>query len=235
VRATGPGRAEAKKAAKGRGLAGTLRAQGIDQVYVVPRHHDAEHLESVLDKIDGYRKANPNNADLQELDKAARIDRDEFTIGGQRGAWSELQNQHSELIERAKLSEQLGAPGGDATKALTSYSRAKRGEKPRADVVEDAASRAGPEVQRILGQLRMFDPLEELRKQVGFETTQRDPNRAGVKKALDFGALRLFPMMRALENPEGRLAPSRAGRAGNVITPDEEEKERRKQQLREKR
>ena len=235
VRPSGPGRIERQREARGRGLAATLRARGIDRVYVVPRHHDAEHLEATLKKIEGYRERNPKNVDLQELDKAARVDRDEFTIDGQRGAWSELQNQHSELIERAKLAEQLGAPGGDATKALTSYSRARRGEKPRADVVEDAAKRAGPEVERVLGQLRMFDPLEELKKQVSFETTQRDPNRAGVKKVLDFGALRLFPLWRALESPEGRLSPARAGRAGSAITPDDEEKERRKQQLREKR
>lgn len=223
----GPRSAEPReRLPRGKGLADTLRKRGVDAVYVVPRAYDAEHTETLLDKIAAMQKK--GDRDLEKLDKAARVDRDERTLGGEKGAWSRLQNQHSELIEKSKLAEQLGAPNGDSFKVLSGYHKQKAGDLLRGDVLRDAASRAG--VREQLDRIRSLEPYEQLRKQANFETMAGDPHRGRLKRYGDFASIRSLPFWSALEGPLGPLSAGQAGRAA-TLGPDEDEKERRKKKL----
>ncbi len=219
-----------EKMPRGKGIADTLRKRGVETVYVVPRSYDAEHTETLLDKIAADQKK--SNRDLSKLDKAARVDRDARTLGGEAGAWSRLQNRHSELIEQAKVAEQLGAPDGNAFNVLATYGRGQRGELPRVDVLRDAADRAG--VREQLNRIRSLEPYEQLRKQSNFETVARDPNRGKVKATLDAASIRTLPFWRALEGPLGPVGGGSAGR-GALFGRDEDEKKRRREQLETKR
>lgn len=223
----GPRSAEAReKLPRGKSLADTLRKRGVETVYVVPRSYDAEHTETLLDKIAAVQKK--GDRDLAKLDKAARFDRDARSLNGEAGGWSKLQNQHSELIEKAKLAEQLGAPGGESFKVLSGYHKQKHGDLVRADVLRDAASRAG--VREQLDRLRSLEPYEQLRHQSNFESMASDPHRGHVKRIGDFATIRSLPFWSALEGPLGPLSAGQAGRAA-MLGRDEDEKERRKRAL----
>lgn len=210
-------------------LADDLRARGIDTVYVVPRRYNAEHHETLLDKIGAISKK--TNRDLTKLDQAARVDRDARPLNGEAGGWSRLQNQHSELIEKVKQAEQLVAPGGDAFKVLTTQQRQRPGEKPIVDAVRAAADRAGPGVREQLNLARSLNPYEDLIKQANWERTTRTPEKGKVAATLDWATARAFPFMRALEGPVG--VGGRGGNAAN-LGEDKDEKARRKKQLEEK-
>jgi hypothetical protein len=222
MRVSGPGRAEAEESSGS--LAQTLRSRGVDQVYVVPRRHDAEHHEALLKTIAGYRERNPSDKDLADLDLAARVDRDARPLGGKPGGWSALQNRHSELIERGKVAKQLGG-GDDSFKVLTSYGRGSKGEDPtKVDLLRDVADRAG--VREQLDKIRSLDPYEDLARQSRFEQSRAQPHPPGkIKSTGDFLGVRAFPALRALEGPLG--VGARGGRAANVGR-DEAVKEKRK-------
>ena len=220
----GPRSAELReKMARGKGVADTLRKRGVGTVYVVPRAYDAEHTETLLDKIAAEQKK--GNRDLSRLDKAARLDRDARTLGGEAGGWSKLQNQHSELIEKSKLAEQLGAPGGDSFKVLAGYGKEKTGELLRADVLRDAASRAG--VREQLDKIRSLERYEGLRAQTKLERASGDQRTGAFTRAAELSSIRLLPMLDTLSGLGGGL-----GR-GALLGQDDAEKERRKKQLQE--
>jgi hypothetical protein len=224
----GPRSAEAK-VEDGKGpVADVLRSRGAETVYVIPRRYNAEHHETLLDKIGAISKK--TNRDLSKLDKAARVDRDARPLNGEVGGWSRLQNQHSELIGQKKLAEQLGAPGGDAFTVLTAQQKRRPGEKPVVDAVRDAADRAGPGIREQLNLARSLNPYEDLIAQANWERTTRTPEKGKVAASLDWATARAFPFMRALEGPAG--VGGRGGNAAN-LGDDKDEKARRKKKLRE--
>lgn len=236
VRVSGPGRkeTEAKQQREllrsaNKDLSGTLRAQGYDRVYVVPRRHDAEHHETLLDKINAWGRK--NDRDMAKLDHAARVDRDARPLDGKPGGWSQLQNEHSAIIDRAKTAQELGAPGGDAFKVLTSYGKQKAGEEPTVDVLRDAADRVG--VREQLNKIRSLAPYDALLRESNLRPPS-DPSKlkqGRVQGTLDMLSVRAFPFWRAMEGGGG--VPGRAAQGANIGR-DEDEQQKRKKQLRER-
>jgi hypothetical protein len=229
--APAPGRAAAsrgtprEKLPRGKNLSDTLRKRGVETVYIVPRAYDAEHTETLLDKIAAEQKK--GNRDLTKLDKAARVDRDARKLGGKAGGWSQLQNQHSELIEKSKRAEELGAPGGSAFKVLTGYGKEKPGELLRTDVLRDAADRAG--VREHLDRIRSLERYDQLRGQTHLERASGDTRTGAFTRAAELSSVRLLPMLDTLSGLGGGL-----GRASNLRR-DADAEARKKKKLEEKR
>lgn len=228
VRVTGPGRAEregAKPSRRGQ-LSHALRHAGHDTVYLQPRGHDAEHLESVLDKINGYPAASQNR-DLRRLDKAARKDRDVRSRGGKEGGWSELKGDQAKRMKAAENVELRAAPQGDSHGPVAAYARRQKGEGPRARALRTAADKAGPEVRQQLEQVRLMGPLDELQNRISFgrvrgkELSPFSPANVG-DAAVIRGA---YPILRRLEGSRGPL--TRTGRFGAVGEDDQAERRRR--------
>ena len=235
VRVTGEGRKARDKAPRVKSFAADLRARGVDTVYVTPRALDAEGTETLLDKI-GTEGQKAGSRDLSKLDRAARLDRDERLLEGKPRGWSELQNQHSELIEKKKLAEQLGSPNGDSFKVLVGYGKPKAGEALKADVLEQAAEKAGIGVRDQLKRLRSLERYEDLRRQASMEGSTRYPHRKTAQSILDAASIRAFPMFQALDplGGVGPLAGAGAGRAAGLGTTEEDEERRKKRQQEQK-
>ena len=193
------------------GLASSLHRRGVREVYVVPRRHTAEKQQEVIDSVNGYHKENPTMRELKELDQAARLDRDQWTLNGAPGGWSALQNEHADLIGAAKKLEKLAAPGGDPTRPLTRVQTPRRGERWTVEALQKAADRGG--VREQLETLRLLDPLQKLREQTNFGSRGHGGDRLpfGPNALIDAASLRAYPMLRAGGDPAG---PLRGGRAG---------------------
>lgn len=205
----------AKKAAQGSGsIATELRRRGIDQVYVFPRRHNARSQEELLKSMKGFREQNQSVRELQELDEAARMDRDARTLGGVKGGWSALQNENSKLIGAAKALEKKVAPGGDAFPALSAHALQKRGDLPKVQALRQTAARAGGDVPQTLDRIRMLDPLTQLRNVANYGPTRANASRGIFSANTEAAAIRAYPALKA-----GGSAPGlRGGLGGRLST-----------------
>jgi len=229
VRVTGEGRAS-KPPERPKGLAGELRAQGYDRVYVVPRAHSAEHTETLLDSIGAYRGKNGTlDRDVAELDKAVRRDRDARPMDGRPGGWSKFKNRQSKDIKAAQTMEKHVAPGGEHDTGNDSVvGFARKPSRQRDKSLRAAADKAGPDVRRDLERTRVPVLLDKFDKLNSFTAKRSgDGLFSFVPRAFDAGNIRFaYPAIKALEGPLGAVGMGAAGRA--AVIDDEQDRERRK-------
>lgn len=201
---------------------GSLRRQGVQKVYVTPRYHDAKSHEEVLHGIKGFRTPGAGNSsrELQELDQAARMDRDARPLGGKPGGWSALQAENAQLLDAQKKLEKLVSPKGEPFKVLAGHGKPKAGEMLTAEALRKAADKGG--VREQLEQIRHMDPLLKLRDTANWGASKLERGLTG--KAFDAGAIRAFPLLRGLERPTGPIRGGMGGR-GALINDDERPKE----------
>lgn len=240
MRVTGPGRGGAKPAKKpakktvgsGRApLSADLRAAGHDTVYVVPRQHDAEHTETLLKAIDGFREHNPKNVDLIELDQAVRKDRDLRPRGGEAGGWSKLKTEQHERLDVADEVKARVAPRGDANEAAVAYARGKAG-APRVRALRKAAEKAG--VLPELRQTRVPALMERLANRTAPAHKAGSNTLFGAATSMGDAAMirGAYPVLKSLEGPLGPLGTGKAGRLtvprGPAPAPEDERTTKRK-------
>lgn len=214
-------------------LATDLRRRGVETVYVVPRRYDAERHQELLNDLRGSRQEQQTYRELQELDEAARMDRDARTLDGKPGGWSALQEEHEKWLAEEKGLEKIVAPGGESYRVLAGHGDQKTGEMLSVQALRKAADTAG--VREQLEQIRMLDPLQQLQKESNFAhfRTSKGTERGVVNSAVDFLAPRIFGVTRRLEGPSGPIRGGTGGKAG-LVGRDESEKKRDKKRAEER-
>ena len=199
------------------GLALDLQRQGVRTVYVLPRRHDAQSFEEVLHGIKGFRSPSGegNSArELQELDNAARLDRDARPLAGAPGGWSEMQAEHAALLGASKSLERLVAPGGEPFKVLTGYGQPKTGELLTVEALRKAADKSG--VREQLETIRNLDRVQRLKAAGNYGPPIGGGARFGggffsPAAHADAATLRAFPVLRSLGGPSSFLRGGRGG------------------------
>lgn len=202
------------------GLALSLRRRGIKDVYVMPERYDALRHETILNDLKWSQTEAPGARELNEVDKALRVDRDARTAGGVKGGWSALQGKHAELLEKQKKLESLAVPGGDSFNVLAGSVTSKPGELLTQEALGGYADKAGPEVAKQYKQLRLLDPLIEMRNRANYRTPDGKGNKSffNDQAGIDALSLRAWPVLRKLEGPT--LRTGQAARAGLPFTAD---------------
>lgn len=243
--ATGDEESGAVGAAAG-GLALALKKKGISKVYVQPRRYNARQLEVRKGDLQILEKdPKPQAARIGKMLHAATFrDRDQFTLNGQPGGWSEMQNQFHQRFtsvkqqaERAAMAaERSGealrlAPGGPVNQALIRYASQRPGELPLKKRIETAGKAAG--VEQGLRDLRIIEPYEKLRGEMAPKATTRglQPSPRGMIGATyDAAMLRgLYPITNAMGNPAASYRGGGLARARQLgeNTPTDEDKIRK--------
>lgn len=197
-----------------------------EKVYVVPRTHDAQSFEEVMHGVKGFRAPSGegnSSRELQELDNAARLDRDARPRAGEPGGWSAMQAEHAKLLDASKSLEKLVSPRGKPFKVLTGYGQAKRGELLTVQALRKAADQGG--VREQLETIRNLDPVMRLKAagNYGPQVGSKSPRGFWSPGAhFDAAALRAFPVLRQLGGPESFIRSGRGGVLG--IGQSDEEK-----------
>lgn len=187
-------------------------------VYVTPRRYNPQQMEHVLAGIDAWGGREAARAaitpqakpppEIAALDKAARVDRDRFTLGGKPGGWSQLQNENARLLDDAKKVQALAAPNGDpmaAYNVLAGHDSQAPGSILQAEAISGLADKAG--VRKQLEQLRAYEPTSKIRSMANFGRTG-----AGLTGHLyDAALLRLYPGLKSLAG-----SPAFSGAAGRI-------------------
>lgn len=213
------------------GLATDLQRQGVKTVYVVPRRHDAQSFEEVLHGIKGFRSPSGegNSArELQELDNAARLDRDARPLAGEPGGWSDMQAEHAALLGASKSLERLVSPGGEPFKVLTGYGQPKTGELLTVEALRKAADKGG--VREQLETIRNLDRVQRLKAAGNYGPPVGGGARFGggffsPAAHADAATLRAFPVLRKLGGPESFIRGGRGGVLGVGQGDDQKEKQ----------
>lgn len=204
------------------GLASMLKRRGISEVYVVPKRFTAAEHEVLKDHLQTLSAdpSTPEGRQARQLYKSVFIDRDARPMNGVAGGWSAHQNENSAMIDEVKSRAALASPKGDAFGALVDYSKQREGQLPLVEAVRKAADRAG--VRGQLDQLRMLDPLQNLRNEMsmGRAGTGRgvSPTVLGVaNRFADAGMMRFgYPGLQGLSGPLGPIRGGMAGRFGRL-------------------
>lgn len=170
-----------------------LRQRGIDAVYVTPRAYDARRTDTLIKGL----------AD-EDLVKAADLDRGKRSLGGKKGGYAEEMGRQDAAIEKAKGIEKRVAPGGDAFQPVASLGTSRAGEKQLLDDTRALADQAG--VREQLDKLRGHQDTQEIVNRSRFRG-RSGQNREifNTQNLIDAGALRAFPVLKALEGPLGPL------------------------------
>jgi hypothetical protein len=211
-------------------LSASLGRRGVKKVYVVPMRYTPEQMEHVIKGVKAWSDDASAKAaltpqaqpppEIGALDKAARVDRDEFTVNGVKGGWSAIQGANAQLIDDAKRIEAMVAPGHDsmqAYKVLAGHQQMAPGSLLESRALNKVAEKQG--VREQLEQIRAFDPTMRLRGMANF-------GRTGAGLALhtyDAATLRAFPWLRALGDPGGRLRGGMGGVAGPMVNTGEKQ------------
>lgn len=182
-------------------LADYLRQRGKEAVYVKPAAYDARRTDTLIDGL--------KDKDLAE---AAKLDRQRFKKGGERGGYELMRRGQDEKIAQAEAVEKSVAPGGDAFGPVAGLYNSRPGEKQLVDRVRALADQSGTREQ--LDRLRGLQETQAVfnrSRMLGPTGTPR--NRLSPSTWLDAGQLRAFPVLKALEGPLGPLRGGMAGRA----------------------
>lgn len=205
-------------------LAKTLRRRGIDKVYVVPRRYNAKNQDAMLQSLQDVIKqqSSPHQRQAAKIYATALQDRDLRPMNGEPGGWSAQQRKHFEMLEAADREAELVAPGGDSFQSLVGYGKQAPGQLPRMQALQTVAGRAG--VSDRLNEIRMLDPLLQLRGQTTLDAPTSKSAYGAIRAAGDATMLRLgYPGMKALGDPGSSLRGGSMGRSG-LLKRDEKEK-----------
>ncbi len=199
-------------AASAGGLALALKKRGITKVYAVPRRYDAQQHEVRIGQLQDLTKdpKAPGGREAKERYAAALRDRDQRTLDGQPGGWSARQHEVSQRLSKLeenitlaeaeakrKATANRDAPGGTAQKRLVRYSQQKPGELPLKKEIEAAGKAAG--VEGDLRDLRLIDPLQQLRGAQAPRRASPGSKTGIIGSVADAGALRLaYPALHSL-------------------------------------
>jgi hypothetical protein len=219
------------------GLALALKKRGISKVYAVPRRYDAQQHEVRIGQLQDLTKdpKAPNAREAKERYAAALRDRQQRPMNGQPGAWSAMQDaaskQFKDLDDKLALAEadakrkgsaKKDAPGGTAAKRLVRYSQQRPGELPLKKEIGAAGAQAG--VTQDLRDLRLLDPLQQLRQGMVPRRSTPGGKTGLIGAAADQAALRLlYPGMRSAGSDASHLRGGLLGTKALQLRKDKEE------------
>ncbi len=170
-----------------------LKQRGIDGVYVKPQAYDPKRTDALIAGI--------GEGPLAE---AAKLDRQRHTVRGQKGGYDRMLKEQDVAIDKARATEKRVAPGGDAFSPVASLGTSRAGEKQLLDETRALADQAG--VREQLDKLRGHQDTQEIVNRSRFRG-RSGQNREffNTQNLIDAGALRAFPVLKALEGPLGPL------------------------------
>ena len=223
------------------GLALALKKRGVQKVYAVPRRYDAQAHEARIGQLKDLSKnpQYPAQREAKELYAAALRDRAARPMGGQPGAWANAQKVFSErltgLDEGIKGAEKHAGKkeaavlrkNPEAThKQLVRYSKQRPGELPLKQEVEAAGERAG--VSNELRDLRLLDPLQQLRGAQSPRKASPGGKTGIIGSAVDMAALRLiYPSLHSMGSDASHLRGGLLGTKALQTTKKKDEEEAR--------
>lgn len=229
-------------AATAGGLAMALKKRGISKVYVTPRRYSAQQHEVRINQLKTLAEnpQMPGAREARELYAAALKDRTQRSLGGRPGGWAEVQKGFSDRLtgldaaiqgaEKAATKKEgavLKKTPEAAQKKLVRYSQQRKGELPLKQEVEALGARAG--ISSELRDLRLLDPLEQLRNSLQFKPgMQRLPTTPrGILGGLtDRAALNyLYPGLKPLGDMGGPLRGGMLGVRAQQLGDNTPEKE----------
>jgi hypothetical protein len=215
-----------------KGFAARLRAQGVEKVYVTPKHRTAQEAEDLMDDLDVWKngKTVPGEV-LNDLDAGLRADRKARSPDFDEGLKqrSDKKTQLDTMVSRTAGhgNPQRGEPELQLTRSLSSFGSGARGSKPTDDALRQLGDKAGvrPELEAHASLDPMLRLVEASRFRTGGTGVLDEVGPSGLLNAakprmqiIDPLAIRSFPAARAL-GAEG-TSPIRQGRAARATALD---------------